>query len=499
MKKIRSHGLLVLFIATLIMLINPLRITSFSILDTDPSTYIIVPMLMLLMFILFKGKEVIQTKSGKYDIALGIVLFAIFVLSWFYLKYFLSYKFISYRIDMLLFPIAIAALIIIIFGHEGIRRFRGMLFYALFASPLLLLPVFGINMQFAQFNTFLVYEVLHLFYQQVTYSAPLSLTYAGSSIGIGESCAGIGALIGIIMFLIPLAYFYDGRVINKVYWVISGFVLFLLLNVARMVSITAMWLIYGERATASYIHTFVGIWLFYITIIVMILIAYKYGLMFPKVKKRKAFVTKVEWGIYALALLLAASYFFISAGYVNSLYISPMILNNVTFSTNSSAFGSYINWLMHSPFRSGLEARTADGAVLTFSNKTFNVTDPIVLMLVGNMSIITSNDIIGSYTFAQNSGINLRLYSVVSNNTIFYVGYAKQPLVAQNGIDLAREFIVMPASAGTLNLSCGGYSTLYSYVFSTFDNTHANATEMKKIESAYCVTRHILAWQTTQT
>ena len=52
-EKQRPLGSLSLFVAFLLASINSIAVSSLSVLDTDPSTYVIVVMLMLFAFIMF--------------------------------------------------------------------------------------------------------------------------------------------------------------------------------------------------------------------------------------------------------------------------------------------------------------------------------------------------------------------------------------------------------------------------------------------------------------
>ena len=102
-------------------------------------------MLMIPLFALFMMKENIAPKTDMRSLALGAILFLLFIVLGQYFRNYLSYLFFSYRIDMLLFPIAIFSLAALLFGSGNLKKFSFLAIYALFASPLLLLPVIGLN------------------------------------------------------------------------------------------------------------------------------------------------------------------------------------------------------------------------------------------------------------------------------------------------------------------------------------------------------------------
>ncbi len=275
---------LLLAIGILILLLNGLSTTSLSISDTDPSTYIVVPMLMLVPFAVFMYKEKIIPRTKNLDIFYGIAIFLAYLLPSLYLQYNFPSQFENLKLSMLLFPIAIASFSTILFGLKNARKFWPMMVYSVFASPILLTPIFNLNQQFASLNTQIIYTILHSLYQNVTYLAPITINFNGSLIGIGEACAGIGAIIAIIMFLVPVAYFYDGKFKNKLYWVASSAIFLFVLNLLRMSFITVLWIYYGLAASASFIHLFAGIFVFYVSIILMILMAGAYKIHFPEMK-----------------------------------------------------------------------------------------------------------------------------------------------------------------------------------------------------------------------
>ena len=79
-------------------------------------------------------------------------------------------------------------------------------------------------------------------------------------------------IIALALFLIPIAYLYTGRTEGEVFWVGSGIVLLLVLNLVRMASHILRRLTYGPSQTALLAHTFLGVILFYAAIVLMILI-----------------------------------------------------------------------------------------------------------------------------------------------------------------------------------------------------------------------------------
>lgn len=300
-------GAILLAALIAIALATSFYVTPLVISDTDPATYIIIPMLMLPLFALFFAKEPIRPEVKGPDIAIGVLLFVFLFLLASYLRSALSYLFLVYRVDLLLFPLLIAAFIVLIFGLRNLRRFAPLLIYALFASPLLLLPIINSNASFAALNTQIVYGILSAPIRNLTYAPPITLIANGYRIGIGESCVGIGILIATVMLLIPVAYLYEGKLRSKALWVVFGAFLLFMLNVLRMTLIAGLWILDGPTAALSTIHVFAGILLFYLAIVVAILVSSKFGLRLVPKRRKEAKASYSSLGI-VIAVVLAITY-----------------------------------------------------------------------------------------------------------------------------------------------------------------------------------------------
>ena len=267
-----NTGIAILTIAILLLLVSSVYITKFEISDTDPSTYVIAPLLMLPVFSIFMLKNKASPRIGKKDLVIGAVTFAAFLLLILYLRFSLSFLFVSFRVDLLLLPLAIAALVIILFGLENLGKFKALMIYALLASPAVLLPIIKAGGGFTVFNTVIVYGLIKPFVSGIAYSAPITIRAGTYSIGIGQTCVSLGIFVAMALFMIPVAYFYKGRARAKILWVASGVLLLFVLNVARMLGIAYYWLAYGPSSTVLLVHTFIGSLLFYLAIIAMLLL-----------------------------------------------------------------------------------------------------------------------------------------------------------------------------------------------------------------------------------
>lgn len=503
-KSWKIAGVVALAVAITISVLNQLASMPLSVLDTDPSTYVVVAVLMLPLFALFYMKSDISTKASAKSIAAGIALFVFYVALMAYLKSSFYYEFLSFRMDLLFMPLLLAAYISILFGVRSIAEFKALMLYSAFASPAILFPIFKLNAAFASANTALVYYILKLFGQGVSYIQPTFISFGNISISIGESCAGIGALIAVVMFLVPIAYLYDGKGLKKAYWVASGFALMLLLNVIRLASIGGVWLAYGPQATVSFIHSFAGVFIFYIAIIAMILLTGAYDLSFPKSSKPKlkdrlsAKDARKAYAAIALVVLLSLAYFYLTYGYRSAAPISPVNFENVIpFNANNTQLAQSLYATVNSIGGNGTHVeeiveKAGSPVIMLVSNATYNKTNPIVIAIVpADVSLIPdflmNATLSGTRNFMTPSGSVYNMLRIISNNTAFLVAHTMVPVVlANNSMALENTYVVMPSQAGNGSASCS-YSSAYYYLY----NMQSIADD-NQLYNAYCISERLV-------
>jgi exosortase/archaeosortase family protein len=490
-----SAGILITILSTLFA--TPLYIS-----DTDPSTYVVVVLLMLVIFPLFYSKLRLNRRITRRDMALGITGYLAVIVMTFYLHFLYPEFFASFRLSLLLLPLAIASLVSILFGAENIVKFKGILLYSLLASPLILYPVFGLNQEFASLNTYAVYHMLLLFSNNVRYAYPTTVYLNGIPIGIGEACAGIGALIGLLMFLIPVAWLYEGGTRRKAAWVLAGVVLMLVLNLIRMAGIALTWAFLDIRAAVSFVHAFAGVFIFYISIIVMILAYRSFGLSFPASKRKlhnadnKSTIGRYA---YALALLLPAVYFaatYPAAGYT---YFSPIYFGhqtNVTFQmlSSGSMLHDFINVSRASGFSSTAVPFNVNGmAVVMLTNSTFNYTNPILLILdtrKGGTQLPLNFSTSYSEFYSDAYGREIIVSAVYSNDTEFFIASSMLDVKYNGSVELLKVFLVMPASVNALKADCN-QDYVSSFAFEAFGAGQIGNSR-RGTYAAYCITEKII-------
>ncbi|MDE1873692.1 MAG: exosortase/archaeosortase family protein [Candidatus Micrarchaeota archaeon] len=489
---------LLLIAATVLLLSTSLFITQTAISDTDPSTYVIVPILMLPLLVLFSMKSKPVPNVDKRSAFVGIAAFAAFIALTLVLRVYFTFFFISFRVDMLLMPLALAASICLLFGISNISKFRVALVYSLLASPMVLYPILVQAGAFTQANSALVYSVIRLFISGVSYTAPITISANGYSIGIGQACVSIGTFIALALFLVPVAYLYNGTVKRRALWAASGVALLFVLNLARMLGISLVWLGYGPNTTAALIHTFIGVLLFYIDIVVMIMIAGFFGLAIEKLSRsrRKPRAEHVSPWPAAAAFAFCAVYVLITLNYSSAFLISPMAFqNSQPFNYSNPLVSGGIQSLINRGNFTSLAVATPNGTsvFITLTNASISSIEPVLLFVtVPNSNVVSGlqshNIVLGEMRFFNTKGAEEQAIDLISNGTEFLVYNTNLELAVSNSSEMPTGvYLIIPAAElpGS-NASCGSYDPLYSWLYNLPTRSGYNQTVRQNLLDAQC-------------
>ncbi len=499
--RLKAIGISALLAGFLLASINSIAITGLNISDSNPSTYIIAVMLMLLVAIGFSIKYAPDPELKKSNIAIGLALMAVYLLILSYARGAMSFLFISYRIDALLFPIILSSLITLIFGIRGLRRMKFLVIYSVFASPLLLLPTFQLSPPFTAFNAYVVFDTLKAIGIPVLKSNLTIIAPSSAQISIAQTCADIGAFIALVMFLLPIAYFYSGRMINKLKWIISGVALMLALNVLRMFGVAVVWAYYGIGAAIGTIHLFIGEVLFDIAIIAMILVSGRYGLtIHANVKKRRG-ITKRERGthvlekgtvriamaVFALAVAFGSVAYFASAPYAK-LTMAP--ISNFTSGEHISNFTASVSLVKSlEASRSNITIvesgmHTVIAAMRTNSSPNTGAGSIAIGKAYANANVGASGGLFNNsmafdrHALILKNGIVIHAFEEISNGSTFSVNYFSLPYrIGGRYITLSYEIISNDTAAqGGCSVSTEGAnyfeSALYDYATGYFGDPY---------------------------
>lgn len=502
MKYDKKTATVLLVLLLVVCLANLFYVTQPDILDTDPSTYVIVPLIMLPVLAVFTMKGRFSISPGRRDIAIGAACFAALLVLNTYLRIAFSYEFLSYGIEMLVFPLMIASLIALLFGADNIKRFKLLLIYTLLCAPVLILPILSQNQGFAVANTYLIYNMAKPFVHNLTYDGMDTISAGSYNISIGQACVGIGALIGLILFLIPLAYFYDGRMGRKMYWVIGGAALFLVLNLLRMFFITVDWLFYGPSTAILTIHLFVGILIFYLSLLVMVLLAGRFGLSLPRLRNEKQGKKQRAGNAgIAIAIILSMVYFAFSANYSSALYLSPLYLSsqgqiNFTNTYTEQTIGALVS--ISNASSTEIVAANGSSTAILLSNSTIQQSDPVIALFrnerVTSMPIFTGNQTpTGQYIFINNDSTVAYVYSLETNGSTIYAYHTVIPYIAQSGQFYSIGAYLIIPSYVLGEPRCSSFDPLYTPVSNLFNQGYYNATSRNGAYAAYCFGRKALS------
>ncbi len=502
-------GVLVLVASFVVFAFNSMRVTQFGILDNDPSTYIIVVMLMLPLAILFSMRERLVLESRPRNVLLGAAMLAIYVVMVSVLRGSLSFVFQSYRIDAFLFPVVLASLIVTLFGVKGLRSMRFVIIYSVFASSLLLLPIIALNPGFTSANAYFIFYLLKAVGVPVVKQGLVISSAGGASrISIAATCADIGAFIAIVMFLLPVAYLYYGRLKAKALWLLSGIGLMLALNVLRMFTISLQWAYYGINTAVATLHTFVGQVLFDIAIVVMVLVAGKYGLRVPSVRKagtaarmrparRRLGSPPMAYAVPIIAALAFGIFgYLFTVPYSTALYANPINFTSTSLPSNSSLQASlttsleyahtdilYLGTLYGSMVFS-LQNVTVNGSAAKNPARVFVLagaaTKPTNAALLSKVSRLSARHV----TILDN-GVAVTSAAAVSNGTRFYTSYfSALSYMDGNYVTTYFEFLAQQNGTTLCHAHTSAQGDMQSYIYNLFGGGAGNDT---LICSAYAV------------
>lgn len=499
-------GILVFLIATVVLLSTSLFITPLAVSDADPSTYVIVPMLMLPLFVLFSLKAGADPDVGRRDVAIGSAMFAAFILLTLFLRLYFSFLFLSFRMDLLVLPLALAALAVLLFGTRNIRKFRGVILYALFASPPVLFLLLESYNAFTSINSVIVYGLLRPFVAGVKYVAPITISANGYNIGIGQACVSIGIFIALALFLVPVAYLYDGKDSKKAVWVASGVALLFAFNIFRMLFVSYEWLAYGPSDIIALVHATAGVFLFYAAIIVMVLAAGAYGLSLgAKAEPRRKRKQKGGAGPWPTAVVLALAFALVYAGttlgYSGALVVSPLALaNGVAFNFSNAGIAHSVSGIVGGRGFNYSVVPGQDGTYVFFdlSNRTINSSEPAVLLVARpglniTGSIESNSTVEGRFGFLNANGASEEVDDVISNGTEFFLYHTVMPLsLGDMSTSIADVYVILPGSAVRGSACAAGYDPIYAVALNAFNAESYNGTERDGALKALCISEGIV-------
>lgn len=494
MERLSSFRLTIIFAISIFLLAFASYFTTpLTIEDSNPSTYLIVPLLMLPIFAFLTVKERVEPNYGSHDLLLSTLLFLAFLALTFYLRLLLSFLFISFGVYLLIYPLAIASFAILLFGSRNIEKFKWLMLYAVFASPSLMVYVLNQNMLFAQVNSYIVYLLLHMTNGLIRYLPPFYLENSIREISIGQTCVSLGIFLALLFFLLPLSYLYNASKARKLLWLVSGIALLFVLNLARMAGISYYWLVYGPNTTVLFIHEFVGSFLFYITIIAMLLLAGKFGLSIrPQRPRRRTSRGKGMPYYWLISLSFGVIILLLSLNYLTTQYFPATVLaKKATFNFSNATIGKAISIKLYSEGYKNLYFSFNEGTALFAWNSSINASNPILIYIAPSSllpsKLLSNASIISSLYFLNTKGSTGKVFDVFYNRSEFFLYAIKTPFIlANNSSVMANAYVILPSYL-VHNQTCSNYDIVYTYLYNAFNGAIYNATEREKLFAAYCI------------
>lgn len=444
-------GMFVILIAFAIGSYNIIASTNLNIQDTNPTSYIIVVMLMIFLFLIFSLKEDLEFKFNLKNIVFGSFVFFSYILIISYLRIIGSFRFYIYRFDALLLPLFLSSLIIIIFGIGGFKKLKAVIIYALFASPLILMPLISFDSLFTLINAQIIYHILRLIQIPVSNSGlVISSLFNPTIIGItiSKTCTDIGAFLALLMFLIPISYLFNGKLKNKLIWIVSGIILLFIFNIIRMFAIALIWFYYGITKALILFHMSAGPILFYIIIIVLILFSYKFKLYIPKVNLKHFKIKYNNYLLIPIILILIFGFFnlFFLSNHITQ-KISPtqftnyILLNNsLNITLNIETMNSLKNTNRSITQLGTIKLNNITGLSYALKNKKNNAFVFISLPNNKNFIFNKSNQ---TFSYVLNNGISISSYLIKYNNSSIILNEFIKPYKVNNNTYIPVDFIIL--------------------------------------------------------
>ncbi|MCL5122698.1 MAG: exosortase/archaeosortase family protein [Candidatus Marsarchaeota archaeon] len=510
--KTRLLGLLIILVAFAIAIANSLSITQFQVSDTDPMTYVIVVMLMSLLFIMFYMKDdKLQITLRKSDLAIASAVFVAYFILLSYSRVALSFIYMSYRVDAFLSVFALASIIIAVFGTQGLKRMKFLLFYVMFSSPLLLIPITNLDASFTLLNAGVVFNTLRLAGVQVAQAGVKIMGASAGTISIASTCADIGAFIALLMFLLPLAYLYEGKPGRKAAWVMCGAALMFLLNILRMFSIALIWAFYGIGTAISTIHLFLGQIIFYATIIAMMLIAYRFGMSIPKAhahnrrvsERHKARHESIRPSAYRIPASLALAFgviaFAVSLPYSGSIRASAYAFNSNATVNYASLGEGVLSILANS--KQNITELSLIGSDYAFSLGSSKNTSNLTYVIVNYTRYPASGapniayaKVLRSSAILFNNGITLHTGAVISENHTFIINYFSVPYYT-NGTEVTVRYELYKLVNSTNAAQCSAYGQRSIGAIASIQSDIYNALHLRgtSYQDMFCSSYRILS------
>jgi exosortase len=209
-----------------------------------------------------------KRRNVKYfNEILGVLLFLVAFLVYWYG----SQTFYPLEYHILSLPIFIAGVTLVLFSTRALKALLFPILFLLFLIPLPATFLYTVGGGLANFNTQVSYGILKASGLPITlsssYGTPTILMSSASgqpvNFTVDIACSGIYSIVAFTMFATFLAFLAKTSIFRKLLLFITGFSVFVVLNISRIIGIVTVGYTFGEDA-ALFLHSFAGLALIFV-------------------------------------------------------------------------------------------------------------------------------------------------------------------------------------------------------------------------------------------
>ena len=301
--------------------------------DSDPFSYVGVVLLMLavqVVFFSFKLKPSPDIDGFAASIAFYLSSFGVFV----FLPALLSLGFWSYRMDLLAFALFFAGSSFLLFGSRGARQMAFTIFYAFLAWPAVMLPIASLQPAITAFTgdvVQLLIQLLGFAIQRAPGNVFTSLT-TEIPIIIAPQCIALSAILGFFTFMLPFAWFLEGKRRDKLLWLAFGVFLIIALNLLRIMVVIMVWNYQGITNAVSLFHSTSGNVMFNLAVIIAFIAFRLFRLTIPRLRGASLFsgklaihIEQAKKDVSSLPKAAVASLLFLAVATAAFTQVTPMV------------------------------------------------------------------------------------------------------------------------------------------------------------------------------
>ncbi len=192
-----------------------------------------------------------------------------------------------WRIDLLTMPLFVAGVVALLFGVRMLWRTKAAVFFLFLAWPM---PARWAVQSLLDHLSDLTAGAVRIILSVIPLAAAvpgddtsfiIPHGAEGFRVQIASACSGANGLVGFLLLAGAVALVLRGSRWRKVAWLAAGSALMVVLNVARILLIIFVGRYAGETASIDVLHPGVGLVTFNVGVVVMVLVAHRFGLQLP--------------------------------------------------------------------------------------------------------------------------------------------------------------------------------------------------------------------------